>query len=264
MATNDENQPNEGEEELDNSQASQDQNLDNEEQEEAADDQGDQDAGAEGADEEGEEGEEGGEEPKAQPSRRESLRIQQLVNKLKQRTPQAGGSEEETLDYRTALDADDEVITKLENDREAYGRSRESQAIRRAEAIEWKTMLHIDSPKVTTKYPQFDPESDQFNPVVANAINEWYLQTSGYNPKTETVANSGVRYSEFVEGIMELADEMAGAQVQKTSKNLAGQAAKTGLRPDGSSAKRLNLNKPPEQMSDEELAAVIAQAIPKK
>lgn len=196
------------------------------------------------------------------PSRRESLRIQKLVSQLKQvqeapKTPQG-------LDYQNTLDADPEVVQQLEADRKQVSDQAYAQGIKQAESIRWESRLEIDAPRVESKYPQLDSKSPEFNPAVADAINTWYLSTSGYDSQTQTVANSNVRYADFVEGIMELADEMAGEKVAKTTKNIAKQAASTGLRPDGSSAKRLNLdpNRDPGSMSDEELKAMISKAIP--
>jgi len=61
--------------------------------------------------------------------------------------------------------------------------------------------------------------------------------------------------------MMELADRTAATKTQKSAKNIAKQAAQTGLRPDGSKAKRLDLSKAPEQMSDEELDAFISSKL---
>lgn len=212
--------------------------------------------------------EEAQEEEPPKPSRRENLRIQQLVSKLRQQQGAVSAppaSRSDGIDYRTALDADDEVITQLEADRQSYGQTLYQQGMKQAESLQFHTRLEIDAPKVESKYSFLDKgDVEHFNPVAANAINEWYLATAGYDPQTNTVANSNVRYADFVEGIMELADELAGNKVAVTTKNIVKQVANTGLRPDGSSAKRLNLNKAPESMTDEELNAVISQAIPRK
>lgn len=215
-------------------------------------------------DDESEEKTDDAEESKS-PTRRENLRIQQLVSKLRRQedtSQQLTGSEE--LDYRKTLEAEDEVYKRLESDRQNYGESRYREGIKQAESIQFHTRLEIDAPKVHSKYPQFDPESSEFNPVAANAVNEWYLSQVGFNPSNNTVANSNIRYAEFVDSLMELADEMAGQKVATTQKNIAKQASSTGLRPDGSTAKRLNLNKAPESMTDEELEAVINSALTKK
>jgi hypothetical protein len=60
--------------------------------------------------------------------------------------------------------------------------------------------------------------------------------------------------------MFELVDEVSSRKVQQSQKNIAKQASRTGLRPDGSSAKRLDLSKPPEAMTDEELDAMIAKS----
>ena len=218
--------------------------------------------------EESEAPEEPAEEPK--PSRRESLRIQQLIQKMKQPDEKAPEAPPVAtgMDYSTALDADPTVLGQLEADRTQYGQAERQQgrqeAMETVKSIQFHTRLEIDAPKVESKYPVLDKDSSDFNPAVADAINNWYLATAGYNPQTDTVNNANVRYSDFVEGIMELADEMAGEKNTKTVQNVAKQAAATGLRPDGSKAKALNLNQNPENMTDEELKAVIAQAIPKQ
>lgn len=198
------------------------------------------------------------EQPK--PSRRESLRVQQLLEKMKQAEPsQQPKARQQGINYGEALDADPEVIEQLEADRQRVSQQSYEQGIRQAESIKFHTRLEIDAPKVESKYTQLNRESDEFNPVLANALNQWYLSTVGYDPNTGLVQNSNVRYSEFVEGIMELADEIGGSKVQQTQKNVAKQAASTGLRPDGSRTKRVNLNKAPQDMTDEELKLVIGK-----
>lgn len=205
------------------------------------------------------------EEPVQQPSRRESLRIQQLLEKLKSQPPaQSVPTLRGGLDYGQALDADPEVIKQLQADRDAVALAQfqagSAQGLRHAESIQFRTMLEIDAPKIEAKYPQLDKESADFDPATSDAINRWYLATVGYSPETGLVQNSGVRYSDFVESLMELAGRVAGEKTVATARNVARQASSTGLRPSGGTAKGLNLNKPPEQMSDEELKAVIAQA----
>jgi hypothetical protein len=62
---------------------------------------------------------------------------------------------------------------------------------------------------------------------------------------------------------MELVEEIAGQKNAQSVKNIVKQAAATGLRPDGSSAKRLNLNQSEKTMTLEELYAAIGQKPPK-
>lgn len=206
-------------------------------------------------------------EPSEEPqvSRRAQLRIQKLLQDnaaLRQQVepPKATG-----LDYNS-LDADPEVIKQLEADRQAAVDSSYQRASQQIQVGQWETMLNVDSPRVESQYPQLDPKSPEFNPGVTDAVNQMYLSTVGYKPGDPSkgiqtsVANPRLRYSDYVDSIMELVESAAGEKVARTSKNIAKQAASTGLRPDGSQAKRLNLNKAPEDMSDEELAAVLSQA----
>ena len=194
------------------------------------------------------------EQPEKPTSRRADLRIQKLIEKLKTQDkpsiPQAQG-----INYQDELDADPEVIAKLDADRQTYGDSLYQNGLDQANAIQFNTRLEIDAPRVLEKYPQLNPEDNSFNPALADAINNWYLSTVGWNPEKQTVSNPNIRYQEFAESIFELGNEIAGQKVQATAKNIAKQAATTGLRPDGSSSKRMNLNQPIENMSDEELAA---------
>jgi len=202
------------------------------------------------------------EEP-APPSRREQLRIQQLLRKYGPPKDQAPSQRTDALDYQQALDADPEVIKQLEADRNATGQAQYNEGLKRAEYLNWNTSLKIDAPQVESKYPALNPKSPEFHAGVADSINQWYLQMTGFDETTQTVSNPNIGYAEFVDGFMELVQETAGQKNAQTVKNVAKQAATTGLRPDGSSAKRLNLNKDPSEMSLEELYASIGQKPPK-
>lgn len=198
------------------------------------------------------------------PSRREQLRIQQVLQKLKdsKAAPVATPTAPESLDYEKTLDADPELIKKLEEDRKTNGEALYRQGMAQANSIRFHTRLEIDAPKTEAKYPQLDKTNEKFNPTLANAVNSMYLSAVGYDENTDTAQNPDIRYSEYIDSIFELAGEIAGEKVEETKKNIKKQAAKTGLRPDGSATKTLDLNKLPEQMSDEELDARIALAFP--
>jgi hypothetical protein len=205
--------------------------------------------------------EQGAEEAPQPVSRRENLRIQQVLERLKQKPQAPQAPTPSGLDYNTALDADPEVIKQLESDRQAASQTAYNQGLEQAKSIQFHTRLEIDAPRVEGKYAQLNPEDkENFNPALANAINSWYLQTSGYDQQTDTVQNPNIRYAEFVEGIMELGEVIGSQKAVKTAQNVAKQAATTGLRPDGSSAKRLDLNKAPGQMTDEELDVFLSKA----
>lgn len=202
--------------------------------------------------------------------RLESLKIQQLIQQMKTQTPTQPKSEEPLatgMDYSSALDADPDIISKLESDRTQYGQAERevgrSEALEQVKFIQFNTRLDIDAPRIESKYPVLDKSSDQFNPAVANALNSMYLSAVGFEAGDETkpakVQNSNLRYADYIEGLMELADEVASEKNSQTVKNVAKQAAATGLRPDGSKAKSLDLSKDARDMSDDELKAIIAR-----
>jgi len=199
------------------------------------------------------------------PSRREQLRIQDLLAKYGDPTKAPEPSQPsraDAIDYAQALDADPEVIRQLEEDRQRNGQMQYNYGLKRAEFLDWKTSLKIDAPNVEKKYPILDKNSEEFHPAVADAINTWYLKMSGFNPNTQTVSNNEISYADFVEANMELVEEIAGQKNAQSVKNIAKQAATTGLRPDGSSVKRLNLNQSEKTMSLDELYAAIGQTKP--
>lgn len=236
--------------------------VDTQDENEEADDQAD--------------GDDQGDEPDPQPeaSRRENLRIQKLVSKLRQQPQQTASplqQPQSAFDYRKELTADEEIYTQLESDRQNYGQANYTAGLEQAKSLQFVTRLEIDAPKVASKHKFMNQDDKQnFKPAVASAINEWYLQTTGYDPgdrqqgRSETVQNPDLRYGDFVDGIVELAEQIAGNRTASATKNIARQAATTGLRPDGSAAKSFDFSKAPEAMTDEELDAFISQSMPSR
>jgi len=206
-----------------------------------------------------------GKEEAPAPSRRETLRIQQLLKKYgpPPETPAYTAPRPNALNYSDALDADPEVIQQLEADRQATGQAQYNEGLKRAEYLNWNTTLKIDAPQVERQFPILNPKSPDFHPAVADSINKWYLDMSGYDAQSGTVKNPNIGYGDFVESFMELVQETAGQKQVQSVKNIAKQAATTGLRPDGSSVKRMNLNQSPDKMTLEELYASIGQKPPK-
>lgn len=199
-------------------------------------------------------------------SRRKAKRLDKLENLLERiKGPESSAQPDkpsEEFNLGDLIDADPEVIENLNKRTADYGAAQRKAGLEEANAIRFHTRLEIDAPRVESKYPIFDPGAAEFNPAVADSINRWYLATVGYDAKTDRVTNPNVRYADFVEGIMELADNMADKKVATTKQNIAKQAATTGLRPDGSSP-RMNLGKSPEDMSDAELEAAISATMPR-
>ena len=200
------------------------------------------------------------EEPKLSPraeKRIEQLKIKSLIADLKQKSQPQVPSIKPGLDYKETLEADPEVLAQFEQDRIDYGQQNYQAGLEQAKSIQFHTRLEIDAPKIESKYPILSPGSEDFRENAADAINEFYIALTGYDRETGTVEKPNIRYSNYVDAIMELVDTVASQKTQKSTKNIARQAAQTGLRPDGSRAKRLDLSKAPEQMSDEELDAFI-------
>lgn len=226
------------------------------------------------------------EDPKEQktPSPRRDKRIQALIAKMKRTTqqpapapaqPSTPPAEVKPIDFRALIDAPDEVYATLERAAEEYGKSlqtaqpapqqQQNQSIGNpTDTLRWEMGVKIDTPQVLAKYEQLNPESPKFDAVVADALNMEYLHTVGFDEKTGLVANPNISYAEYVEARFELANLLAQERVQTTTKEIAKQAASTGLRPDGSQSKKLNLNQAPENMTDEELDAIIGQSIPSR
>lgn len=207
------------------------------------------------------------------PSRRETLRIQHLLKKYgpPPERPAPSNQRPDALNYDEALDADPEVIRRLEADREATGQRQYNAGLEQAKTIQFETRLDVDAPQVESKYKFLNPSDKQnFDPVRADAMNTLYLDTVGYDAGDAqrgippSVQNPNIRYRDFVEAQMEFAEALMADRVTETVKEVGKQASQTGLRPDGSSAKRMNLNKDPSEMSLEELYASIGQKPPKK
>jgi len=198
------------------------------------------------------------------PSRREQMRIRDILQKYGEPEPQPKPQPKTGLDYEKELDADPETIKRLQEDREQASKASYDQGFEQAKSLQFLTRLEIDAPRVEAKYPQLDKNSPEFKADAASDINTLYLTLAGYDPKTQQVQTADIRYASFVDTIFGLVDDLASQKAQDATKNIKKQVAKTGLRPDGSSAKKLNLNKAPEDMSDEELDAYLEQAIPKR
>lgn len=202
------------------------------------------------------------EEPK--PSRREQARIRDLLEKYGKPDDKPVEPAKATgIDYEKELDADPETVKALEADRQAAANTSYSEGLEQSKSIRFLTRLEVDAPRVEAKYPQLDKNSPEFKEESANDVNLLYLTLTGYDPKTQKVGNADIRYSDFVETIFTLVNDLAEQKAEAATKQVKKQIAQTGLRPDGSTAK-MNLDKAPEEMTDEELDARIALAVPKR
>lgn len=197
------------------------------------------------------------EEPERPPSRREQYRIQQLLAKYGNPASQNRQTANNGLDYRQTLDADPEVIRQLEADRQRVAEAEYIRGTEEVKASEFRTNVRLDYPLVKDKLSKLDP-------VDVEALDKEYLYTVGFNPQTGSVQNTNIGYAEFIEARIEQAERLASRMNVETAKNIARQTAATGLRPDGSSARALNLNRDPSEMTMDELYASIGQKNPHK
>ena len=224
-------------------------------------DSGDGDSVDKGEPDGGDEGDpaDSGDDPNDPPmSRRQELRFQQLIKKLKEKDqpPTVPSKSEDQFDYDN-LEADPELIEQLKAESKRREEHGYSQGVEQAKSIRFHTRLEIDAPKVEAKYPQLDKDSEEFNPALADTINQMYLNTVGFDENTGFVQTEKVRYADFVESMFELSDEMGRRKVEDSRRQITSQAAKAGPRPSGSAPQRLNLNKAPQDMTDEELKAYL-------
>lgn len=218
------------------------------------------------------------EEEKPVVSHRQERRISQLIEKLKKSgveteepAPKKTEKKPEGIKYDEELDADEETITRLNDDREKYAEQRYQEGLRQAEAMqvrqdafEFRSMLQTEEPRVLQKYPFMDKDSAEFDEENTAEMVAEYMDFVGFDEETKT-AKRPISYFDYVDTRMEQAQRLAERMVRETHDNVVKQAANTGLRPSGSSpSKQLNLNKAPEDMTDEELDAAIALTIPRK
>lgn len=147
----------------------------------------------------------------------------------------------DALNYREAIDAPDEVYDSLEQDRTQYGKQEReqgySEGLKTAEAIEFRTNLKLDLPLVKEKLDKLDPAD-------AEAIDRTYLQMVGYDPSTGYVQRNDIGYADFVEAQIEMAERLAANLHASSQKNIAKQAANTGVRPDGATRQGIRIESP--------------------
>lgn len=143
----------------------------------------------------------------------------------------------EALDYRSAIEADDAVYQTLEQDRTQYGDARYNEGLELVKAMEFRTNIKLDLPLVKDKLDKLDPAD-------AEAIDKEYLMYTGYDPETGFVKNPEIGYADFVEAQIERAERLASNLHVASQKNIAKQAAKTGVRPDGGSRSGIKIQNP--------------------
>lgn len=168
----------------------------------------------------------------------EELKLNKILDRIQQgKRPASKREEVEAMDYRQTIDAPDEVYNSLSKDREQYGERRYSEGLEQAKAIEFRTNLKLDLPLVKDKL-------DRLDAVDAELLDREYLKLVGFDPKTGFVVNSEIGYADYIEARVEQAERLAARLNVQSQKNIAKQAAQTGIRPDGGAHKGLQIKNP--------------------
>lgn len=173
----------------------------------------------------------------------EELKLTKILDRIQQTKQPVQRDERQPMDYREAIDAPDEVYNSLDQDRRSYGDQRYSEGLEQAKAMEFKMNIRLDLPLVKDKL-------DRLDPVDAEIIDREYLEFVGYragNPERgipDTVRNPDIGYADFVDARIQHAERLAASMALKSQKNIAKQAAQTGIRPDGGAHKGLQISSP--------------------
>lgn len=160
-------------------------------------------------------------------------KILDRITQVKQ--PQAAPTRQDNLDYRQVMDAPDEVYSQLEQEREQVRAQGFNEGLNRFERFEFEQNLKSDLPLVQEKLNRLEP-------AAAEALDRMYLQTIGFNPDTGVPAVKGIGYADFIDAQLELANSIASTKVINSQRNIAKQAAQTGIRPDGGGRQGLQIN----------------------
>ena len=176
-------------------------------------------------------------------SPRQQKRVEQLkqskLDSILERVTQKPKAQQgyKPLDYKEAIDADEQVIDQLSKDREQYATDLQQQTNERLTTELWKRDIKTDLALVKDKLDRLDPAS-------ARAIDKEYLLYSGYDQESGRVANPNIGYAEFVEAQIERAEMIAANLNVRTQQNVAKQVAQTGLRPTGGASKATKISSP--------------------
>jgi hypothetical protein len=158
----------------------------------------------------------------------------------------------------------------MEDVAEQYASGRTQEVLTQVQTQNWRRFLSYEDREVRAKYPELDKNNtEKFHPALANAMSMRYLRMVGWTPGDpqrgipESVKIPDISYTEFVDSEMEYINEAASLKAAASTNNTTRQVANTGLRPDGSSARAMDLGKAPQDMTNEELEAAINVTMPR-
>lgn len=187
--------------------------------------------------------------------KRPDINLDRILDRMKSRTdydetPKYEANRQ-TEQYKPLQYNDGEYTPgQLEQDRQAYAELQRQTGINQGanhafsqyKLDRFADNLELDKERVTLNHPALDETSDDFQPARASRLNRMYYNYIGYDEKKGTVARTDVRYKDFIDGMMALADDIASTRSSETVKNVARQASRTGVRPNGGRTTGPSLN----------------------
>lgn len=144
-------------------------------------------------------------------------------------------------------------IDQLANDRRQYGQHNFNEGVRQGaafyEAERFADRLDIDIDRVLSK-------RDDIDDVTEKLLVESYLDKVGAREQNGriVIANPNLRFRDFAESKLKEIDDLVQMKVSQSTKNIASQAANTGVRPNGTTQNSMT------NMSDMELVEKLRAA----
>lgn len=161
--------------------------------------------------------------------------LNKILDRITQVKQPQSDQQTKGINYREVMDAPDEVYQQLEQDRETVRSQARNEVLDEVRRVQFETNLKLDLPLVQDKLNKLDP-------AAAQALDRAYLQFVGFNPNTGVPAHMDVGYADFIDAQLELAESIASTKVINSQRNIAKQAAQTGVRPDGGGRQGLQIN----------------------
>jgi hypothetical protein len=153
------------------------------------------------------------------------------------RTAATPVEESKPLNYRDVIEADDELFGVLEKDRETAVANERASVNQALLTSEWRTNIKLDLPLVKERLDKLDPAD-------AEALDREYLLISQFDGKTGNVGRNDIGYADFIEARVEQAERLASNMNLRSQKQIAKQAANTGVRPDGGARSSFKIQNP--------------------
>lgn len=192
------------------------------------------------------------EQPQSRSERRETNYIDKLSQEIRNSgfrssdRPELPAQDYQPLKYEEG----DYDPRQLEQDRERYGEAQRQSAYQEyrksQEAIQnqlWADRLEMDNERAQKAWDILDESSDKFDSDFSAEMTQKYLNFIGYRATTDQQGNTvdikvdrpNIRWIDFVKAEKQNFERYVARQAETSVKNVAKQAANTGIRPSGQS-----------------------------